>query len=617
MVRDYYITMKIDSVSIENFRSIVSIKDAKFNSLQILIGENNSGKSNLLSAVEVFLSAGAGGVSESDFNDRDKRIVIKIDFKIQSEHLKRAWRKYAVNDKLILEKHIWLEKDERSEKYSVKSEYHGYQAEPADWFLSITKIQQQEGIRPNWKKIVEDNTLPDYFLNNGSCNKADFTKGLAKFLSENEVIYDQPDISHTQALGLQSSAVSQLPKFYLLPAQGTYSDEVDKRSSASTFRKLMADLTDRIIKNDPKYQKIEDALQVVTELLNDIETPGKKEERLISLSTIEDRLKTILCELMPSVEKIKLKVITEDIKTIFSKGVELTIDDGVETEVLLKGHGLQRCIIFSLLQALILNERKELVEERDSETPTHPIILAIEEPELYIHPQIGKLFYDVMLSFSEEDQIMYTTHSPRFLDVYRYESIALISKKKTEGTQYVNCDLEAFSGLQDKKIFQGLTLLNSDINELFFAKNVLLVEGPEDKIAIGETLKMLGEIKTRPEEIELTIVVAGGKYSMPFFCRILNAFQINYVVVHDLDVTDGMDSSARDTTEKANVAIKELALDRVINFPIKLENTMGFEKNHFTDQYTALKFFQDHANINLELQRITTECLTLIESKKS
>jgi hypothetical protein len=63
---------------------------------------------------------------------------------------------------------------------------------------------------------------------------------------------------------------------------------------------------------------------------------------------------------MPSVEKVKLKVATEDVTAIFSKGVEITVDDGVETDVLLKGHGLQRCIIFSLLQALILNERNQL-----------------------------------------------------------------------------------------------------------------------------------------------------------------------------------------------------------------------------------------------------------------
>ena len=111
--------------------------------------------------------------------------------------------------------------------------------------------------------------------------------------------------------------------------------------------------------------------------------------------------------------------------------------------------------IVSLLQALILNERKQLVEgDPLGEGQINPIILAIEEPELYIHPQLGKLFYDVLLTFSGKDQVIYTTHSPRFIDVYEYESIALITKTKVDGTKLINCDLAAFTGLPDKKFLK-------------------------------------------------------------------------------------------------------------------------------------------------------------------
>ena len=130
--------------------------------------------------------------------------------------------------------------------------------------------------------------------------------------------------------------------------------------------------------------------------------------------------------------------------------------------------------------------------------------MAIEEPELYIHPQLGKLFYDVLNSFSKNDQVIYTTHSPRFIDVYEYDSIALIKKNKIEGTKFINSDSTAFNGLIDRKVFQGFTQLNSDVNELFFAKNVIVVEGPEDKVAITETLKKLNKIKMRTEELDMT-----------------------------------------------------------------------------------------------------------------
>lgn len=601
--------MKLIDLSIKNYRSIKEIKNAKISSFQALIGENNVGKSNVLYAIDIFLSAGLGGVKESDFNDSSNPIIIKINFLVRSEYLKRIWRPYMINDDLILEKHIWIDRDSGK----LENDYHGYKAEPSEWYLSIEKITESKGNRPSWEEIVRENSLPDYFLNNGNCNKTDYTKGLKKYLIENDVEYDEPDISKTQALGLQSNVIKNLPKFYLLRAESNYSDETDKRSSSTTFRKLMGDLTDRIVKNDPKYREIEEALDKVDNLLNPkIESKG--EIRLSTLSLIENRIKGLLEKLMPSVEHVKLKVVLDGIKEIFSKGVELIIDDGVETDVLLKGHGMQRCVIFSLLQALILNERNQFLNDANGEEVEliSPIILGIEEPELYIHPQLGKLFYDVLSIFSKKDQVIYTTHSPRFIDVYEYESIAYLTKTKDSGTKFLNCKLEAFDGLDDKKIFKGLTQLNTDVNELFFSKNVILVEGPEDKIAITETLKKLGFILTRTEEKDVTIIVTGGKQSIKFFVRVLNAFMINYSVLHDLDITNDMDDNSKRIHEKDNNEINRLATNKVTTFPISLESTLNLPSKHFKDQYNALKYFTEYENINSNLEEIVKKTFKLI-----
>ena len=604
--------MKLTELTVKNYRSIKSVDDFKITSFQSILGENNCGKSNLLSAIETFLSAGSGGTKADDFNDKTQKIIIKAKFKVSSHALKKIWKPYLLNDELILEKHIWIEMDSKTQKESVKNEFHGYQAEPTDWFLSECKIKAAKGDRPKWKEIAEDNGLPDYFIENGSCNAAIFKKALSKYLNENEVSYDIPDLSATQALGLSSNVVASLPKFYLLKAITDYSDEIDKRASNTTFRKLMADLSDRILKLDPSYQKIEKALTTIEELLNErkIENP-QAEDRLVSIGVIEIKIKELLSRLMPSVEKVTLKVLTEDVKTIFAKGVELSIDDGIETDVLLKGHGLQRCIVFSLIQTLILNERNELINTDPLKIEDNPIILAIEEPELYIHPQLGKLFYDVLQEFGNKQQVIYSTHSPRFIDVYENQNIALVTKTKTDGTKVMNCDTTAFDGLTDKKIFQGLTQLNTDVNELFFAKNVIVVEGPEDKIAITETCKKLNKIKIRPEEIEITVVVANGKGNINFFVRVLNAFKINYVVIHDTDIP-GKTVDAENTARATNKKIFELTkTGKLVLFPVKLEATVGVSQ-HFTDQYDTLKFFTNHSNINADLEAIINDVLSKI-----
>ncbi len=605
--------MKLIELSVTNYRSIKHIDSFKVTSFQSLIGENNTGKSNILSAIEVFLSAGAGGTKTEDFNDKAQTIIIKSKFKVNTPHLKKIWKPYLINDELILEKHLWIEIDTKTEKESIKNEFHGYQAEPREWYLSERKIKEQKGERPKWKEIVEENGLPDYFLENGNCNATIYRKALTRFISENEIEYDAPDLSSTQALGLASNVIASLPKYYLLKAITDYSDEIDKRSSNTTFRRLMADLSDRILKLDPEYQKIEKALTTIEELLNDKKTQKvDAENRLPSIGIIEDRIKQLIVKLMPSVKKVSLKVLTDDVKTIFSKGVELTIDDGIETDVLLKGHGLQRCIVFTLIQTLILNERNELINTDPSKIEDNPILLAIEEPELYIHPQLGKLFYDVLNEFSKTQQVIYTTHSPRFIDVYESENIALVSKTISEGTKIRNCDTTAFNGLTDRKIFQGLTQLNSDVNELFFAKNVIVTEGPEDKIAIIETCKKLNKIKVRTEEIDITIVVANGKGNIPFFVRVLNAFDIKYVVLHDTDIRPGMHQDAENTARSDNKRISDVTkVGKLVTFPIKLEDTVG-STQHFKDQYYTMTYFSNHNNINTNLEEIVTSVLNKI-----
>lgn len=608
--------MRLTELSIRNFRSIKKFESFRVNNFQAILGENNCGKSNILAAIDAFLGAGSGGLKRSDFNDCDDAIVIKAKFKVNSPQLRSAWKPYLIGDELILQKHFRLEIDPRSFKESVKAEFHGYKSNPKEWFLSIEKIIAAKGDRPKWKEIVEVNGMPDYFLDEkGNCTKTLFEKGLSKYIQENDIEFDEPDLSETQALGLSSVAVSNLPRFYLLKAITDYSDEVDKRTTNTTFRRLMADLSDRIIKKDPQYIEIQTSLDRISTLLNKVKIEGEEgESRLQTIGIIESRIQSLLVKLMPSVEGVKLKVETEDIKSIFSKGVELLVNDGVETDVLAKGHGLQRCIVFSLLQSLILNERNELVDG-DEEKKMYPIILAIEEPELYIHPQLGKLFYDVLEQFANSDQVIYTTHSPRFIDVSEYENIALASKTKENGTIIKNCKVEAFDGIDNKKIYKGISQLNSDVNELFFARRVLLVEGSQDKVGVIETLKKLGLIHVRPEELDFSIIVTDGKGSIPFFARVLNAFEIKYVILHDGDIKEMMTPDEVDFENKRNGEIHTLCSGNVVIFPCKMEKTLGLDK-HFKDQYEAYSYFSKHENINEDYENIIKQVRTKLIVKK-
>ncbi|MBI4547855.1 MAG: ATP-dependent endonuclease [Ignavibacteriae bacterium] len=597
--------MILRQLKILNFRSIRDSGEIPVASLFALIGENNSGKSNIIRAIECLTSAGASGISKDDFNDPTQPIIIKGTFGVLLPREMKRWKSYLVGNDLILEKHFGLEVEDPTTREKVTTEFHGYRAEPKEWFLSIPQIEARSGNRVNWKDIVENNGLPEYFFQEGRCTKAIFQKALSRYLLESEVEYNEPDLSSAQALGLQSNVVATLPRVYLLEAITDYSEEIDRRSSSTTFRRLMGDLSERILKKDPKYQQVQAALDSIKALLNK-PVEGEREARLQSLETVEKKITEVLRTLMPSVQRVSMSIAIDEMKDIFSSGVSLTVNDGVETDVLLKGHGLQRCIVFTLLQTLIMNERNQLVEgsETNGEEP-QCIILGIEEPELYIHPQLSKLFYDVMRQFAKTDQVIYSTHSPLFIDAFEYDKLAIVKKPSADvGTKVRTYDSTALEGLPERKVFQGLTKLNPAINEMFFARRVLLVEGPEDGIAITATLQDEKMIVNRVEELEWSIVVTGGKPAIPFFQRVLNSFEIPYAVLHDHDITPEMEEDAKEIHEKANKAISDLAGGNpVYKFPIKLETSLGLT-NHFKDQYAAHKRFEDPTNITSEVREI-------------
>ncbi len=599
--------VRIRELNASNLRSIVDSGSIPVSNLFAIVGQNNAGKSNILIAISAFLGGGAGGLKEEDFFERSAPIKIKMVFDDLTDFEKGRWKKYMVKGRLILEKRVWIELDNDVGTKRIKSEYHGYEAKPAEWFLSIESILEKEGQRPKWKEIAEANQLPNYFFEDEKSNKAIYATALERYLAENDVKFDEPDVSETHALGLQSKVVASLPAYYLLPAITNYSDEIDKRQKSSTFRRLMGELSERILKNDPRINEVQHALKNLYALLNGITGEGTI-KRLDALGNIEKQIGTLLKELMPSVSSVKLAVQIEEIKDLFSGGVELSVDDGVETDVLAKGHGLQRCIVFSLLRTLIDTEREP--SENDGK-PKRSIILGIEEPELYIHPQLCKLFYDVMRAFGETDQIVYTTHSPLFVDAYNYQEVCIVRKHNVEqGTKAKTADAGIFDDIDDRKVFKGLSRFNPAVNELFFAKSVLVVEGAEDLIAVTETLKKLRKIKIRAEELEWTILVAGGKQAIPFFQRVMNAFDIPYCVLHDIDIDDKTSVADIETNKKINSMIAALAGKSLIHtFPHKLETTIGI-KEHLQDQYRANQFFSSPDNICRELEEIVSKILS-------
>lgn len=597
--------MRLSSMSVRNFRSVKVAEKIRLETLQAFVGENNCGKSNILRAVQCFLSSGAGGVAPEDFNDPAQPASVECEFTDLSDGECKKLRPYLLGgDRVVLRKELRIAVDPARDRTTVKAEYHGYQAEPKEFHYSLKKIEEKGG-KSDWFKLAEAGGFLEFATtDDGKVNKASFKVGLDRFLRENEIEYDEPVLGETQALGIPQNLLSALPEFYLLPAITDYSTEIDRRSSSTFFRKLMADLSERLLRGDPRYHEIDDALKRVRALLN-VATEAGAPTRLAALGGVETKLRDAVQSLMPSVKAVSLNIEVEEPKDIFSKGVSIQIDDGVVTDVLDKGHGLQRSLVFALLQMLIQSGRDAALEG------ARPIVLAIEEPELYIHPHSQRLIFAVLKAFAgvnegniaaSGDQVLYTTHSPAFVEIGNYERVAVVRKPDHQtGTIVHQCDAGVLGSVEDKKGFKLLTSFGLKHNELFFARDVILVEGPEDEVGVIATARKIGRIRELPDEVGLSIVVTDGKGDIAKFQRILNAFRFSYGVLLELD---GKPEADRQTAP----ILENLNGNRIAKVGTRLEDLLGVGR-HFDDLRHAKQFFSDADNINADMEALVTALL--------
>ena len=156
------------------------------------------------------------------------------------------------------------------------------------------------------------------------------------------------------------------------------------------------------------------------------------------------------------------------------------------------------------------------------------LLLLIEEPELYLRPQAQRYLYRLLRELSlAGNQVIYSTHSPAFLNVARLDELVFVERLPSTGTR----------ALQPRPVtpdedFRVLTEFDAARSELFLAHAVVLVEGLTEKLVLPFVFAALGHDVDREA---ISIIECGGKPNLPLFARICKASGVPFVAVHDSD----------------------------------------------------------------------------------
>jgi putative ATP-dependent endonuclease of OLD family len=279
---------------------------------------------------------------------------------------------------------------------------------------------------------------------------------------------------------------------------------------------------------------------------------------------------------------------------------QLFANDGFRNIVANKGHGLQRAIIFSILRCY--SELVTGVGEKRKKS----MIFAVEEPELYMHPQAQRTLRRVFRDLARQgDQALFSTHSSLLLDVAYFDEVirveavqALEGDKKTVESRVWHLPMKSM--IEDLKARHPKAMPTEESmrelyshayhpnrSEGFFAKSVILVEGPTEQYA----LPIYAEASGYPlDNLNISVVDCGGKGPMDRLYRIFNELGIPCYILFDYD-KDNVHKNIIEKSQELLSLVGEdtkapdhiLIGDKVACFPHKWEIDLspeidGFEK---------------------------------------
>ncbi|HXK14190.1 MAG TPA: AAA family ATPase, partial [Gaiellaceae bacterium] len=116
------------------------------------------------------------------------------------------------------------------------------------------------------------------------------------------------------------------------------------------------------------------------------------------------------------------------------------------------------------------------------------LVILIEEPELYLSPPAQRHLHRLLrkLSTRGRNQVLYSTHSPAFLNVGRLDEVALVARGPESGTTIVQP-----APLPAAESFRALSEVDAERSELFLARAALLVEGRTEKLTFPFVFRAL------------------------------------------------------------------------------------------------------------------------------
>lgn len=391
--------MKIESMTIQNFRGYCETTTVRFEDLIAFVGKNDIGKSSILEALDIFFNEGKGiiKIDKEDLNVNartrgETEVSITICFSdLPDRIIIDATNETSLTDEYLLNSDGLLEITKKyvnagNPKVFIRA-FHPTHQECSDLLhkkeAELRQIIDRHGIEcaDRTRNAVMRTAIWNHFDGNLQLQDVyiDVTKGDTKSIWEKLQKY--------------------LPLYSLFQADRKNSDGDSEVQ-------------------DPLKQAVKEILtdNTIQQALDQVAATVERKLRDVSSRTLEK-----LREMSPDVANTLNPVIPTAASLKWAdvfKGVSITSDESIPINK--RGSGSKRLILLNFFRAE--------VERRQSERNSPSVIYAIEEPETSQHSQNQKKLIRALAALSqvENTQVIITTHSATIVKELGFANIRIV-----------------------------------------------------------------------------------------------------------------------------------------------------------------------------------------------
>lgn len=570
--------MQISSVSIKNFRTI-KYSEIEFFKLSALIGGNNAGKSTVLEALQFFFEA-SPKINASDFHKYQTLddIVISVTFcNFTSNELELFSN--AIDENVMTVVRQFSFTDSTAPNYSVS-------AKVFKEFNSFREVVSASDKLKEYRAVQDKYDLPRVR------SSADAEQSIIDWeKTHKDVLTKEIVKGFFGATNVANGKLKKKTSLRFIPAVRDVSQDA-QHSKSSPVLGLLSDITKQALENKTELKEfLERTIQEASDLVDPKKIPG--------LQNVSAEISGLLKQYYKDSSVVAEWEDVEPISINFPKPKIMVNDDGIQTDISRVGHGLQRAILFSIVQFLAqdYNSGEPSDDFTDSQSD---VILLVEEPEIYQHPIKQLVLYDnfkkLVEGFNKNNgiriQIIFATHSEKFISMPDFEICQILRKKKNANDEVVHssnslmmndCSIELASFLEPPvepmnadAFVTKLHIFNREINEGFFADKVILVEGETDKPVLEAYYEMLGR---NPLYEGIQVIVVGGKSKLILPTYIFSRLNIPTFVLFDND--DRKSKKNRKSGIRDNRLIQKIMrAENIADMPVGLgTNFFAFDGN--------------------------------------